>query len=91
MTELPAVLTVEETSKVLRLGRTATYSAIRAGDIPSVRLGHSIRVPRAALLALLGEQMLGTNDLPKGRSPADTGLRTNGAQAPERVVHDKPT
>lgn len=52
---LPAVLTVEETGRYLRIGRAAAYAAVRAGDIPAIRLGRSIRVPRAALLALLCE------------------------------------
>jgi excisionase family DNA binding protein len=48
------VLTVEETARVLRLGRTACYEAVRAGSIPSVRLGRAIRVPGAALQTMLG-------------------------------------
>lgn len=52
---LPAVLTVEETARYLRIGRGAAYEAVRAGEIPSVRIGRSIRVSRTALLALLGE------------------------------------
>jgi excisionase family DNA binding protein len=78
MSDLPAVLTVEETSKVLRLGRTATYAAIRAGEIRCVRLGRNIRVPRAALDALLGEPpVLSPNaseaaaNGPAGKTPGD--------------------
>lgn len=50
----PLVLTVEETAAVLRIGRGAAYEAVRRGDIPSVRLGRSLRVPRRALDELLG-------------------------------------
>jgi excisionase family DNA binding protein len=53
---LPHVLTVEEAAKLLRIGRSAAYEAVRVGSLPSVRFGRSIRVPRSALLALLGEQ-----------------------------------
>jgi excisionase family DNA binding protein len=58
--ELPQVLTIEEAAKVLRIGRGAAYALARrylATDgregLPVVRLGRSLRVPRAKLLALL--------------------------------------
>ncbi len=54
MGELPAVLTIEEAARVLRIGRTAAYDAARRGDIPAVRIGRSLRVPRARLEELLG-------------------------------------
>jgi excisionase family DNA binding protein len=55
MSDLPLVLTVEETAKVMRLSRGSTYEAVRTGAIPSVRIGRRVLIPRAALLALLGE------------------------------------
>ncbi len=54
MSEL--VYTVEEAAKLLRVGRTAAYSAVRAGQIPAIRVGRSLRVPRHALEQLLGLQ-----------------------------------
>ena len=53
----PAVLTVEEAAEVLRIGRTAAYEAARRGDLPTVRIGRSLRVPRRQL-----DLMLGLND-----------------------------
>jgi excisionase family DNA binding protein len=53
--DLPAVLTVEEAAKVLRISRGSAYESVRAGGIPSIRIGRTIRVPRHALLAMLGE------------------------------------
>lgn len=50
------VLTVPEAAAVLRIGRAAAYQGVREGTIPSLRLGRSIRVPRAKLLELLGEE-----------------------------------
>ncbi len=47
------VLTVPEAATFLRVGRTAAYEAIRSGEIPSVRIGRSIRVPRLALERLM--------------------------------------
>jgi len=50
------VLTVEETAKALRLGRISAYKAIQRGDIPSIRIGRRILVPRDRLMALLNER-----------------------------------
>jgi excisionase family DNA binding protein len=55
LADLPAVLTVEETADVLRIGRTAAYAAIRSGEIPCIKLGRSIRVPKHRLELLLGQ------------------------------------
>ena len=48
-----ATLTVDETSTVLRLGRSATYEGVRNGEIPSIRIGRRVLVPVSALRALL--------------------------------------
>jgi excisionase family DNA binding protein len=53
MADLPAVLTVEEAADFLRIGRSAAYAAVKAGDIPSIRVGRQIRVPRHLLEVLL--------------------------------------
>lgn len=47
--DLPLALTVKEASSVLRVGTAATYNLIRSGQLKSLRIGHSIRVPRHAL------------------------------------------
>jgi excisionase family DNA binding protein len=47
------VLTVDEAAALLRIGRTATYDAIRRGEVPSIRVGRRLRVPGAALARLL--------------------------------------
>ncbi len=49
------VLTVEEARQILRLGRNAAYEAIRRGEIPVLRFGRRIVVPRAALERMLSE------------------------------------
>jgi excisionase family DNA binding protein len=53
LADMPDVLTVEEAAEVLRIGRTAAYEAARRGELPAVRIGRSLRVPRHALDALL--------------------------------------
>jgi excisionase family DNA binding protein len=62
--EPPLVLTVEETAAALRIGRTAAYEAARRGEIPTVKVGRRLLVPRAKLEAMLG--------LEKGEAPATT-------------------
>lgn len=47
------VLTVEEAATILRIGRSTAYEAVRRGEIPSIRIGGRIRIPRAALDRLL--------------------------------------
>jgi excisionase family DNA binding protein len=48
------VLTVEEAAVILRLSRGTAYEAVRRGDIPTIRIGRRLLVPRARLMAMLG-------------------------------------
>jgi len=47
---------VSEAAQAIGLGRNSTYEAIARGEIPAVRIGKRILVPRIAL-----EQMLSGN------------------------------
>ena len=47
---LPLLLTVEEMASVLRIGRNPAYQLVKDGDIQSIRVGRSIRIPRNALI-----------------------------------------
>ena len=42
-----------DVGKALGLGRNSTYEAARRGDIPTIRIGRRILVPRAALQRFL--------------------------------------
>ncbi len=46
-------LTVKEVQKLLGLSRGLVYQAIETGEIPSVRVGRRILIPKAALIRLL--------------------------------------
>ncbi|MCE5314437.1 MAG: helix-turn-helix domain-containing protein [Armatimonadota bacterium] len=46
-------LKVEEAAEILRLSRTAAYAAVRRGDIPSIRIGKLLFVPKPALDVML--------------------------------------
>ncbi len=47
------VLTVPEAGRVLGMGRNAAYEAAKRGDLPTIRIGKLIRVPKAALHRLI--------------------------------------
>jgi excisionase family DNA binding protein len=46
-------LTVEEAGLVLGVSRGTAYAAVRQGQLPTIRLGRRLVVPRAALDAML--------------------------------------
>ena len=50
---LPLALTVLEAGQVLRVGRSVIYELVRSGQLRSVRIGRSIRIPRDALVEYL--------------------------------------
>jgi excisionase family DNA binding protein len=47
------VMTVDEVAELLRLSRNAAYEAVARKEIPSVRIGRRILIPRAGVEALL--------------------------------------
>ena len=53
------VLTVNEVAKLLGLSRASAYQGVARGEIPSIRVGRRILVPRQAL-----ERMLEGNSKP---------------------------
>lgn len=55
----PLVLSVSEAAVLLGIGRNHLYELVRCGEIPHVRFGRLIRIPRAALEDWLREQSAG--------------------------------
>jgi len=47
------VYTVEEAGALLDLGRSGAYDAVRRGDLPTIRIGRRILVPKEALDRML--------------------------------------
>lgn len=45
----PALLRAEEVSRLLQIGRTMTFQLIANGDLPVIRIGRAVRVPRSEL------------------------------------------
>lgn len=46
-------LSMDETARLLGIGRATAYAAVKAGDIPSIRIGRRRLVSTAALRRLL--------------------------------------
>ena len=53
--QLPLILSVDELTKILGIGRNTAYDLIRCGRIRSVRIGNKIRIPKDSLLEFLQE------------------------------------
>lgn len=43
------LIRVDEAARALRIGRTRMYELLAKGELPSIRIGHSVRVPIRAL------------------------------------------
>lgn len=55
MTEIArATVTVQEAAQILGLGRNQAYEAAANGQLPTIRIGKRILVPKAALDRMLG-------------------------------------
>jgi excisionase family DNA binding protein len=55
LTEFPPdpTISVTEAARLLGVGRTCAYEAAARGQIPTVRIGRMLRVPKAALKRML--------------------------------------
>lgn len=55
------VLSVPEAGAICGLGRSASFDAVRRGELPVIRFGRRLAVPTAALLTMLGLSPDGPN------------------------------
>ena len=46
-------VTVVEAAQLMGISRALAYAAVRRGEIPTIRIGRRLLVPRAQLLAML--------------------------------------
>ena len=53
MTSNRVTVTVEESAEILGISRAFAYALVRKGELPSLRLGRRLVVPRRALEQLL--------------------------------------
>lgn len=55
MDDQKLTMTVSEVAAALKIGRGLAYEAVRRGEIPAIRVGRRLLVPRRALEKLLEE------------------------------------
>ncbi len=55
MEEEKLTLTVEETARLLGIGRNLCYDRVKTGEIPVIKIGRRLLVPRKALEKLLDQ------------------------------------
>ena len=60
-------LTVEEAAALLDIGRNSAYQAVASGQLPVIRIGRRLLVPRAALERLLADTQASENRAPERR------------------------
>lgn len=53
------VMTVEEAAEMLGISRGLAYELVRRGDLPALRLGRRLVVPRRRLIAMIEGTGLG--------------------------------
>jgi excisionase family DNA binding protein len=53
--EPPATYSVPEAGRIVGLGKNASYDAVRRGELPVLRFGRTLRVPRPAFERMLGK------------------------------------
>ena len=52
---LPVVLSVQQLAEVLQIGRNSAYDLVKSGQIRSIRIGRTIRIPQSALFDYLNQ------------------------------------
>jgi excisionase family DNA binding protein len=62
----PDTMSVEEVANRLGISRNGTYEACRRGEIPNLRIGRRIVIPRAAFERLLATAEAGVSDPDEG-------------------------
>ncbi|WP_241687101.1 helix-turn-helix domain-containing protein [Deinococcus metallilatus] len=51
------LLTVKQAAAALQLGTNRVYEMVNAKELPSLRLGGSIRIPRSSLIQWIEDQL----------------------------------
>jgi excisionase family DNA binding protein len=80
MTE-PLTMSVEDAAKVLGVSRGLAYEAARKGELPTIRLGRRLLVPRARLLELVGALEMREPDLDRAQDSRNETASNGNATA----------
>ena len=49
-TQYPDILSINDLRSALGIGRTKAYELVSSGELPSIRVGTAIRIPKTSLL-----------------------------------------
>jgi excisionase family DNA binding protein len=66
------LLRPQEVAELLGVGRSKVYALLASGELPSIRVGHSVRVPAEALRHWVSSQ---TNNTRTGTDAPDNDRR----------------
>ena len=82
----PLLLKAGDVAKLLGLGRSKVFGMLAVGELPVVRIGRSVRVPRAALERWVAEHTQDANSRSGDAGPLFAGAEdrdaTSGAGRP---------
>lgn len=57
----PLLLSIPEAAQLLGIGRSKTYELVATGELATVRIGRSVRVPRTAVEEFV-DRLMGETD-----------------------------
>jgi excisionase family DNA binding protein len=80
--ETPLLVSVPEAARLLGVGTTFGWAMVRSGELPSVKLGRRVLVPRAALERLASAHEHGSDDHNHEPDDPDGGPRVIHPRAP---------
>lgn len=66
---IPDIMTVDEMKNVLKIGRNKAYSLVKDGEIKSLKIGGSLRIPKRYLIDFI-ESACYNDDVATGGSLA---------------------
>ena len=56
-TQYPDLMSINDLRGALGIGRTKAYELVSSGELPSIRVGNAIRIPKTSLL-ILGNRII---------------------------------
>lgn len=79
----PLLLKAGDVAELLGLGRSKVFAMLSAGELPVVRMGRSVRVPRAALRRWIIENTRDASSLNQADRPPYLTSATCGHTRPD--------
>jgi excisionase family DNA binding protein len=74
----PLLLKAEDVAKLLGLGRSKVFAMLAIGELPVIRFGRSVRVPREALEGLIAEHTQHAGGRSGGAGPLFADVEDRG-------------